>query len=122
MAARAAPSGAELYAKVQHIVNTEDTATLTKRGARQLLAGDFGAAFVKDNKSAINRMVMEAVQRRHGTPAAAPPPPKQQKAGAKGAAGTARHFIRCLVSTGPERHLPALFPSATRPSGRASPT
>ena len=56
-AAAAPPSGSALYARVREIVSAGDASSLTKRGVRELLATDFGAAFVKQEKKSINRMI-----------------------------------------------------------------
>ena len=61
-AAAAAPSGPELYAKVQAIVGEADHSTLTKRGVRTILAKSYGKPFVEANKDAVGKMVMEAVR------------------------------------------------------------
>ena len=63
MPAAAAPSGPELYAKVQAIVRDADHTTLTKKGVRSLLAKSYGKTFVEANKDAVGKMVMDAVKK-----------------------------------------------------------
>jgi hypothetical protein len=59
----AAPSGPELFARIQGICQTADHSSLTKKGVRLLLADDFGKTFVEANKEAIGKMVLEAVKK-----------------------------------------------------------
>ena len=84
-----AVTSSELFARVREVVRTGDVATMSKRGVRERLAGEFGRELVARNKAAINRTIEEEAARLPAAAAAAAaaaatePPTKTLKAVAR---------------------------------------